>query len=307
MIDWYRRRRRAPRRDRRRRDRRTTSLQRALERALGVAAGDPAQVAARDRDHGAGRRDPRAPRCEHAAAAVRPGHLDGGARRDRARSSSARTRARRRRSRACTDFPAASCISINEEIVHGIPSAQARAQGRRHRVARRRRAATRATSRTPRSRCRWARSTTRSQRLLDVTRARAGGGHRRGARREPHRRHRRGDRRAWWRPAGFTHRARPRGPRRRRPSRTRSRRCRTTASRSAGRSCSPGLTIAIEPMVNVGQVGDADAERQVDDRDARRLALGALRAHGGDHGGRAAGTDLAAGTGGTYVEQSNEP
>jgi methionyl aminopeptidase len=38
-------------------------------------------------------------------------------------------------------------------------------------------------------------------------------------------------------------------------ARTRTRRCPTTASRSAGRSCCPGLTIAIEPMVNAGLPG----------------------------------------------------
>ena len=45
----------------------------------------------------------------------------------------------------------------------------------------------------------------------------------------------------------------------------------------------PGLTLAIEPMVNVGGPADQDARRPVDDRHGGRQLVGALRAYGGDH------------------------
>ena len=84
-------------------------------------------------------------------------------------------------------------------------------------------------------------------------------------------------------------RARAGGPRRGALACTRSRRCPTTASPSAGTKLVPGLTIAIEPMVNVG----GHATKTLTDKwtivTADAIAVGALRAHGGDHGRTAPG------------------
>ena len=51
----------------------------------------------------------------------------------------------------------------------------------------------------------------------------------------------------------------------------------------------PGLVIAIEPMLMLGEEPDQGARRRVDGRHGRRLAVGALRAHRGGHRGRARG------------------
>ena len=45
----------------------------------------------------------------------------------------------------------------------------------------------------------------------------------------------------------------------------------------------PGMTLAIEPMINARRPRRLDGGRPLVDLDRRRLALGALRAHGGDH------------------------
>ena len=82
------------------------------------------QLKSRARDRADGARAGRSSRATvaHAARAGAAGHVDAGARRDGRGRSSAATRARRRRSRGCTAFPARICASINQEIVHGIPS-----------------------------------------------------------------------------------------------------------------------------------------------------------------------------------------
>ena len=53
---------------------------------------------------------------------VRPGVIHRGARPHRRAVHPQPSRARSRRSRACYDFPATLCTSINQEVVHGIPS-----------------------------------------------------------------------------------------------------------------------------------------------------------------------------------------
>ena len=52
-----------------------------------------------------------------------------------------------------------------------------------------------------------------------------------------------------------------------------------------------GMTIAIEPMITLGRSGHPDPARQVDRGNRRRHPLGPLRAHRGDHEGRAKDTD----------------
>ena len=59
---------------------------------------------------------------EHAATRGAAGDVDGGSRRGRRGVHPRATRARCPRSRDCTDFPGSICTSINDEIVHGIPS-----------------------------------------------------------------------------------------------------------------------------------------------------------------------------------------
>ena len=52
-----------------------------------------------------------------------------------------------------------------------------------------------------------------------------------------------------------------------------------------------GMVLAIEPMVNAGQARGEGARRRLDRGDAGREPVGALRAHGGGDGRRAAGAD----------------
>ena len=54
-----------------------------------------------------------------------------------------------------------------------------------------------------------------------------------------------------------------------------------------------GMVLAIEPMVNAGEPGSPGATGPVDGGDRRRQELGALRAHRGDYGERSMGSDQA--------------
>ena len=108
------------------------------------------------------------------------------------RSSSGRTTERYRPSRACTGFPVTICTSINEEIVHGIPS--------RKRVLREGDScpstlawATRASSPIRAATVAVGEVDKESERLLAVTSRGAGRRYRGCDDGQPHRRHRRGD------------------------------------------------------------------------------------------------------------------
>ena len=137
-------------------------------------------------------------------------------------------------------FPGSICASVNQRDRARHSVEEARAEGRRHHLARRRRAATRATSRdsaatVPVGDGRRA----DAQKLLDVTRAVARGGDRRGAARATTsatsaRRCRRSSRRRASASCAISSATASAS------SSTRSRRCRTTASRSAARSSCPG-------------------------------------------------------------------
>ena len=186
-------------------------------------------------------------------------------------------------------YPATICASVNEEVVHGIPS-RARAGRGRHRVDRPGRAARRLLRRlggdgAGRAGVRAAAA------LLRVTeeslhRDRAGAGRRRGSRTSATRcsstSRRTGSR--WSASSSATASAR---------RCTRSRRFRTTGP-GAGPRLAEGMVLAIEPMVNMGKAGGEGAGGRLDGGDARRQPVGALRAHGGGDGGRAARADGAA-------------
>ena len=58
-----------------------------------------------------------------------------------------------------------------------------------------------------------------------------------------------------------------------------------------GPTLKPGMVLAIEPMVNAGGAAGAVAAGRLDGRDGGRQPVGAFRAHGGGHGGRAARAD----------------
>ena len=183
-------------------------------------------------------------------------------------------------------FPATVCISINEEVVHGIPSAQAAAPGGRHRRpgprvyrggvlrrlrdhaagrARCRREVQRAARRHPgepraRPSCSAgpaAGSATSRTRCSSTARATASG---------------------WCGPSWATASA---------GSCTRTRRCRTSGSRAAGPLLEPGMVLAIEPMVTMGALGGARAGGRLDGGDRGREPGRALRAHHRHHRRRA--------------------
>ena len=150
--------------------------------------------------------------------------------------------------------------------------------------------ATRASSPTRPPRCAVGEVDAKSKQLLEVTERALDAGIAAARGGQPHRRHRRGGAgggggaraSAWCATSWATASAR---------SSTRSRRCRTTASRSALMKLVPGLTIAIEPMVNVG----TPKTRTMPDRwtvvTADGSRVGALRAHDRDHGQRAEDPD----------------
>ena len=109
-----------------RRSRRAGSAARSRRR-------DHAQVAARDRADG--------PRRPHRRRDARPGAPQVGARASAPRSSTASPRSSSARTTGATPsfkglygFPKTLCTSINEEIVHGIPSHEAGAARGRHRL-----------------------------------------------------------------------------------------------------------------------------------------------------------------------------
>ena len=65
---------------------------------------------------------------------------------------------------------------------------------------------------------------------------------------------------------------------------TRIRTCRTSASRAGARGSREGMTIAIEPMITVGTPDVYVHDGRLVDLDRGRVARGAFRAHGRDHG-----------------------
>ena len=91
--------------------------------ACGSRRGDRAEVGARDRAHAAGGAHPG--RRHGSPARLRsPGHVD--ARDRRGRRGVHPSRGRAPAFKGYRGFPATVCISINEEVVHGIPSARRR-------------------------------------------------------------------------------------------------------------------------------------------------------------------------------------
>ena len=63
--------------------------------------------------------------------------------------------------------------------------------------------------------------------------------------------------------------------------------------RGSGPKLKPGMTLAIEPMVNMGSSAVRVLGRQLDGRYCRRQAVCAFRAHRSDHEGRAGNPDMA--------------
>ena len=100
------------------------TIRAAIRRGRRGDAGDRAQVGAGDRAHAAGR--PHPGRRRGATAGRREaGDVDAGDRRGRGGRSSAAQGAKPA-FKGYRGFPATVCISINEEVVHGIPSAHRR-------------------------------------------------------------------------------------------------------------------------------------------------------------------------------------
>ena len=165
-------------------------------------------------------------------------------------------------------FPATVCISINEEVVHGIPSAQAASSGRATSSGWTSGASWRGTTPTARSRSPVGTVPPRVQELLDVTRESLDGhravpapGNRLGDVSHAVQAHvesarlRRSCARSWaTASAGRS---------------TRSRRCRTSGIPGAGPLLKPGMVLAIEPMVTMGALGGADAGGRLDGGDRR--------------------------------------
>ena len=155
----------------------------------------------------------------------------------RPRSSSAATTGATPSFKGLYGFPKTLCTSINDEIVHGIPSTAAGAARGQHRERGRGRAARGLARRLGHDHRRSGEIAPEAERLLAVTQECAGRGHRAGAGRQSRRRHRprgadRWPRRratawcgSWWDTGSA-------------PGSTRSRRCPTTAARSAGPGCS---------------------------------------------------------------------
>ena len=188
-------------------------------------------------------------------------------------------------------FPAVICASVNERVVHGIPSPHGEARRRRPDLDRLRRRSSTAGTATRRSPCWSARSTTSRPGAVGGLRAgavgRAGGG----AGRRPARRHlaRRRDARCGgsgrygivagygghgigsrmhMEPHILNYGRAGKGPR-----------------------LQPGMALAIEPMITLG----SRATEELDDgwtvRTVDGSPRGALGAHRGDPGGRALGAD----------------
>ena len=192
-------------------------------------------------------------------------------------------------------YPASICASVNEQIVHGIPAADAGARRRRpdlgrlrgdpRGLARRRRGhaspsatvapADLALSAACEAALHAGIAAVRARRAAHRHLARraaavAAAGERDGA----DVRHRRGVRRARHRHVD-AHGPVPAQPRRPRP-------------RAA--AASSGMALAVEPMLTGGRPGDPRARRRLDGRHGRRQPGGALGALGGDHATTARGS-----------------
>ena len=187
-------------------------------------------------------------------------------------------------------YPATICTSVNEEIVHGIPSPAAEPAGRGHHLHRLRRHRRRvARGRGPhRRRGRHLRRACRPARRR--ARPRCGGGW-------PRPRPAAGSvtSRTRWRPAcaprAATAWSRSTPATASAARCTWTRRCPTTGGAGRGPRLRPGMALAIEPMVMLGGAGDGAARRRVDGHHRRRKLGRALRAHGRDHPRRALGAD----------------
>ena len=177
-------------------------------------------------------------------------------------------------------FPATLCTSLNEQVVHGIPSSDVVLRRGRHPLGRRRRHLRRLLRRQRAPRSPWGRSPSEARRLLDATAALAGRGHRAVRRRASGSSTSATPCSASPRAQGSRRRARVRRSRHRPRDARGAERARTTGRPARGRGSRPGMVFAIEPMVNAGGAAGRRAARRLDGRDAGRLAVGALRAHG---------------------------
>ena len=196
-------------------------------------------------------------------------------------------------------YPATLCVSVNEEVVHGIPSPQRALRegdivgldfGVVHRRLLRRLRPHGAGGEGERR---------GAARLLEATREALARGHRRGAARATGsatsaprcRRYVEAARASRWcatssatgSAAGST--SRPRSP--------------TSAPPGTGVRLRPGMVLAIEPMVNAGGPRGRHARRRLDRGDGRRQPLGPLRAHGGGDRKRPGNPEPALGPGGS--------
>ena len=176
-------------------------------------------------------------------------------------------------------FPATLCTSINDEVVHGIPSKKRVLQDGRHRQRGRRRLRRRLARRQRRHGPGGRGLARGAQRCSSTTQEALGGGDRGGARRRTTSATSATPCSRWPKAAGYSvvrelvgHGIGTPVPRGAAGPELR-------LAAPAAPACVAGMTIAIEPMINLGRPRDPHPGRPVDGGDGGRIAVGPLRAH----------------------------